>query len=67
MCYNSKVKISNINSKLDTGHLTRVRTGPVPGSGPSRSNTGPNRSRIFFWTVAGPFAAFLTSYVQQKV
>ena len=36
----------------------RVRTGPVPGFGPGRSKTAPDRSRIFFWTGAGPCTTF---------
>ena len=36
--------------------LSRVRTGPVPGS-------GLDRSRIFFWTGASPCTTFLTNYV----
>ena len=37
--------------------LVRVRTGPVHGSGPGQSKTGPDRSLIFFWTGAGPCVA----------
>jgi len=41
--------------------VIRVRTGPIPGSGPAGPR--PDRSRIFFWTGADPCAAFLTDYV----
>jgi len=44
----------------------RVRPGPVPGCGPNWSKTGPDRSRIFFWTSAGSCAAFLSNYVQGR-
>ena len=44
--------------------VIRVRTGPVPGSGPGRSKIGPDRSRIFFLDGAGPCAAFLMNYIR---
>ena len=61
------LSVSNTsNLWCDSMEEARVRTGPVPGSGPRRSNTEPNRSRIFFWTVAGPFAAFFDKLCTRK-
>ena len=49
-------------------NAVRVRTGPVPGSGPVRFWTSPVQNWTglvsdLFWTGTGPCAEFLTNYV----